>query len=239
IIFSDHSSHRVRRIDPQAVIHTVAGSDQYYYEGGFAGDNGPATAAKLSFDYGDVSGIAVNSSGDIYISDSQNNRVRAVFACVPLAAPVLTDLSTTTTAPTLNWRSVPAAFRYDVRVDTVSPPARIIASELTQTSFSPSNLAPGTKYFWSVTAKGDSFCPTQSTAQSAISIFTTAAGCGVGAFDLTAPADGANGSVSQLAWQAAANAGTYDLYLGTTNPPSLLESGLTTTTHAVPDIPGR
>ncbi|PYQ61175.1 MAG: hypothetical protein DMF58_05780, partial [Acidobacteria bacterium] len=238
LIFSDHSSHRVRRIDAQGVIHTVAGSDNFYYEGGFSGDNGPATEAKLSFDYGDASGIAVSPAGDVYVSDSQNNRVRAVFACVSVTAPALTAPTNASTTPTLTWSSVPGAFRYDVRVDTVSLPARVIASDLTETTFTPSNLAPGTKYFWTVTAKGDTFCPTASTATSAIVTFTTAAGCGVGAFDLTAPADGAT-SASQLSWQPAPGAGTYDLYLGTTTPPPLFESGITATTHSVPNIPGR
>ena len=131
------------------------------------------------------------------------------------------------------------AFRYDVRLDTNNPPVRVIASGLTETSFTPSNLAPNTKYFWSVTAKGDPFCPSVSTATSTVASFTTAAGCGAGAFDLVAPADNTTGSIASLNWSAASGAGTYDLYLGTTNPPPLFESGLTATTHSVPNIPGR
>ena len=241
LVFADHGSHRVRRVDTQGIVHTIAGSDQHYYEGGFSGDNGPATDAKLSFDYGDASGIAISPSGDIEFSDSQNNRVRAVFACVSVSAPQLTapagGAANTPTSPALTWSSVRGAFRYDLRVDTVSPPVRVIASDLTQTTFTPS-LAPGTQYFWSVTAKGDSFCPAVSTAASAIASFTTVAGCGAGAFDLIAPADGAT-SAAQLSWQASSGASTYDLYLGTNNPPPLFESGLTSTTHAVPNVPGK
>ncbi|HKB80548.1 MAG TPA: hypothetical protein VKH35_12620, partial [Thermoanaerobaculia bacterium] len=238
ILVADGSSHRVRRIDPAGIIHTVAGSDNFYYEGGFSGDNGRATEAKLSFDYGDLSGVAVAANGDLYLSDSQNNRVRAVFACVPVAAPSITNVPDGAASPTLEWSPVAGAFRYDVRLDIVTPPVRVIASDLTETSFAPANLAPGTTYFWNVTAKGDPFCAAVSAASSAVSSFTTAAGCSAGAFDLIAPADGAAGSIAALSWQPAAGAGTYDLHLGSTNPPPLFESGLTATTHAVPDIPG-
>ncbi len=41
---------------------------------GFAGDGGPATAAQLSF----PCGLAFDSSGNLYIADSSNNRVRKV-----------------------------------------------------------------------------------------------------------------------------------------------------------------
>ena len=237
IIYTDFARHRVRRIDTQGIIHTVAGSALFYYEGGFSGDNGPAKDARLSFDYGDAAGVAITPAGDIYFSDSQNNRVRAVFACVSVKAPTLINPANPTTAPALSWSAVNGAFRYDVRVDTVSPPVRVIASDVGQTTFTPS-LAPATKYFWSVTAKGDPFCSPVSTADSAISTFTTASGCGIGSFDLTSPADGAT-SATQLSWQPAPGAGTYDLYLGTNTPPPLFESGITGTTHAVPNVPGQ
>ena len=235
LMVADRSSHRIRRIDAQGVIHTVAGSDQFYYEGGFAGDNGPATAAKLSFDYGDTSGIAIDAAGDVYLSDSQNNRVREVFACVSVSAPQLTAVPDGAAAPRLAWSAVAGAFRYDVRLDTVSPPVRVIATDLTETSFSPANLQPGTKYFWSVTAKGDSFCPTPSTASSAVSSFTTAAGCGAGAFDTAGPADGAqnvDAATLRLSWQPSAGADTHDVYYGPTNPPPLLASGIAQTSYA-------
>ena len=237
ILFTDFGSERLRRIDAQDNIHTVAGSSTYYSEGGFSGDNGPAKDAKLGFGYYDVAGIATSLAGDIYFSDTGNNRVRAVFACVTVAAPQLIDPPTATISPKLSWNAVKGAFGYDVKVDTSNPPQRLIASDLTETTFTPS-LAPGTKYFWSVTAKGDKFCPSVSTAASAVSTFTTPSGCGVASFDLVTPADGAT-SATQLTWQAAAGARTYDLYLGSTSPPPLLESGLTSTTHAVPNVPGQ
>ena len=227
---ADNAGSRLRVIDlATSTINTVAGSGSN--DADFLGDNGPAKDAKLNFPF-HSSGVGVDRTGNLFISDSNNNRLRAVFACVAVAAPTLTTPSNgatnASTAPSLAWSSVAGAFRYDVRMDTVSPPVRVIASDLTETSFTPSNLAPGTKYFWSVTATGDTFCPTLSTASSAISSFTTATGCGTGSFDIIAPAEGAtnvNASALTLAWNASPGAGSYDVYLGATNPPPLVASG--------------
>ena len=65
--------HRVRKIDlVRGVITTVAGNGQE----GFAGDGGQAVAATLSF----PAGVAVDPSGDLYIADTGNNRIREVAA---------------------------------------------------------------------------------------------------------------------------------------------------------------
>src|SRR5580704_11514067 len=53
--------------DTSYTIDTVAGSS-------FVGDNGPATSALL-FQAG---GIASDTSGNLYVSDAQNNRVRKI-----------------------------------------------------------------------------------------------------------------------------------------------------------------
>jgi len=54
------------------IIRTFAGSDQ----GGFGGDNGAATNASLNH----PAGIAIDSSGNVYFSDTNNHRVRKVTA---------------------------------------------------------------------------------------------------------------------------------------------------------------
>ena len=63
--------YRVRRIDgATGTISTVAGTG----ERGFDGDGGPATEAQL----GEIRGLAVDGSGDLYVADYGNDRVRMV-----------------------------------------------------------------------------------------------------------------------------------------------------------------
>ncbi len=56
----------------QYVISTIAGNNSL--GPGYSGDGGPATAAQLNF----PAGIAVDKSGNLYIADGLNNRVRKV-----------------------------------------------------------------------------------------------------------------------------------------------------------------
>ena len=62
--------HRVRKISPSGIISRVAGTGL----GGFSGDGGPATAAQLN----EPSSIAVDTSGNIYIADLANFRIRKI-----------------------------------------------------------------------------------------------------------------------------------------------------------------
>ncbi len=64
------NSHRVRRINPLGIISSVAGNGM----AGFAGDGGPATNARLN----GPTGIALDTIGNIYVSDGQNNRIRRI-----------------------------------------------------------------------------------------------------------------------------------------------------------------
>jgi trimeric autotransporter adhesin len=70
IYIADGSHHRIRKVNPEGIITTVAGNGTQ----GFSGDGGAATAASLNF----PNSIAINSSGELYISDSNNNRIRKV-----------------------------------------------------------------------------------------------------------------------------------------------------------------
>jgi hypothetical protein len=63
-------SNRIRKITPDGIITTVAGSGI----AGFAGDGGPATDAQLN----QPTGVVVDAAGGILIADQHNYRVRRV-----------------------------------------------------------------------------------------------------------------------------------------------------------------
>jgi len=235
LYIADHDHHSVRKVAAQTkTISTVAGSALAYFFGDFGGDNGAATAAKMNLGY-ELSGIAVNAAGDLFVSDSINNRVRAVYACRSLEPAILANpADTVSRSPSLSWHAVAGAFRYDLFVDTVNPPVKLAAADLADTSFTLSNLLPATNYFWRVVAKGDAFCTPRATSTSAVARFTTSGSCALGTFDTIAPANGANvQSPVTLNWQPLSGAATYDVFLGPANPPSLFASGITATSLQV------
>ncbi|WP_456044113.1 NHL domain-containing protein [Streptomyces rubiginosohelvolus] len=72
VYVSEFGGHRVRRIGPDGVISTIAGTGA----AGSAGDGGPAAKAQLNSPYG----VTVDSTGVLYIADSGQHRVRRVEA---------------------------------------------------------------------------------------------------------------------------------------------------------------
>lgn len=62
----------VLQISPAGVVTTVAGMSP---QAGFAGDGGPATQALLN----GPSAVAFDAAGNLYITDTGNNRIRKVF----------------------------------------------------------------------------------------------------------------------------------------------------------------
>ena len=70
---SDPSNCVIRKVAAgTGVITTVAGTGMY----GFSGDHGPAGSAQLSY----PRGVAVDAAGNLYISDTDNLRIREVSA---------------------------------------------------------------------------------------------------------------------------------------------------------------
>ncbi len=67
---ADSRNNRIRRVDPSGTISTIAGLGRP----GFGGDNGPAIAAQLNF----PAAVAVSSTGNLYIADADNHRIRRV-----------------------------------------------------------------------------------------------------------------------------------------------------------------
>ena len=76
-VYTSHAANsRIRRVRPDGVVQTVAGSGPGSGEGGagFAGDGGPADKAKL-FSPAD---LKFNAVGQLYVADSGNTRVRLI-----------------------------------------------------------------------------------------------------------------------------------------------------------------
>ena len=80
LYISEASSNRIRKVDTNGIISTVAGSGAL----GFGGDDGPATEAKLNY----PQGVAIGPDGALYISDTGNNRIRRVELAAPGASAV-------------------------------------------------------------------------------------------------------------------------------------------------------
>ena len=70
LYIADFAFARVRKVTPAGTITTVAGNGV----NGFSGDGGLATSAELS----SPTGVAVDSSGNLYIADGPNARIRRV-----------------------------------------------------------------------------------------------------------------------------------------------------------------
>ncbi len=70
VYIADTSNQRIRQINLAGTISTIAGNGT----SGFAGDNGPAASAQVSF----PSALAVDASGFVYIADTGNQRVRKI-----------------------------------------------------------------------------------------------------------------------------------------------------------------
>jgi len=71
LYISEFGGSRVRKVAPNGLISTAAGTGI----AGYYGDGGPATAAQLCY----PAGLALDRQGNLYIADSQNQRVRKIL----------------------------------------------------------------------------------------------------------------------------------------------------------------
>jgi sugar lactone lactonase YvrE len=73
LYITDSDNHLIRKWNPRTkVITSIAGNGAAQ----FAGDGGPAAAASLNYPFG----VAVGRSGNLYIADTFNHRIRMVVA---------------------------------------------------------------------------------------------------------------------------------------------------------------
>ena len=88
LYIADMGNNRIRKVDASGTISTIAGNGDH----GFSGDGGPATRASMSH----PENVSVDASGNLYIADSENNRIRKVDASgiiSTVAGRGITDIS--------------------------------------------------------------------------------------------------------------------------------------------------
>jgi sugar lactone lactonase YvrE len=122
---ADYNNQRVRKVDTNGIITTVAGRGPSGYDSGsYSGDGGAATNASLY----QPRGVACDASGNLYIGDSFNNRVREVdlagHPALTLNNIGATNAGNYTVIVTSPYGSVTSA----VATLTVTIPPQIIAS---------------------------------------------------------------------------------------------------------------
>jgi trimeric autotransporter adhesin len=84
IYIADTSNYRIRMVTSSTgIITTVAGDGTI----GYKGDGGPATSAGLYYPYG----VTVDASGNIYIADTSNYRIRLVTRSTGIITTVAGD----------------------------------------------------------------------------------------------------------------------------------------------------
>ena len=90
VYIADYNNDRIRKITVSTgVISTIAGTGVESY----GGDNGQATSAAIK----QCIGVAVDSSGNVYIADTGNHRIRKVT----VSTGVITTIAGTGTCATL------------------------------------------------------------------------------------------------------------------------------------------
>lgn len=82
LFIADYGNSRIRKVDAvTGLITTIAGNGV----AAFGGDGGIATSARLQY----PNGVAITPTGDIYIADTNNHRVRKVDATTGIISTVV------------------------------------------------------------------------------------------------------------------------------------------------------
>lgn len=132
---SDTGNQRVRMVNASGTITTIAGNGA----AGFAGDGGTATAAALNMNapVAQESGIAVDTAGNVFVVDGNNDRIRKIWAAAPSFVLSSTSLSFNAAAGTST------AATQQVSVAGSLPGLSMTAAASTQTGGSWLTASPG------------------------------------------------------------------------------------------------
>ena len=148
LYIADTGNHRIRRVDASGIITTIAGTG----EPGFSGDGGPAADAQLASPYA----LALDGSGNLYVADLGNYRIRVLTQASPLSPP--TELKATLVSYNgvdLAWQDNSegeAGFRVQRRVDGADDWVEIAKTAANTSAFSDTGVEPTTTYHYRVQA---------------------------------------------------------------------------------------
>jgi sugar lactone lactonase YvrE len=149
---ADQGNSTIRKITPAAWgVYTI---------GGTAGVIGSADGLGVAAQFSRVGGIAVSSSGTVFVADSYNNRISmGVFVTPPVVVTAAAS-SVTGTGATLNGTVNATGFSTAVSFDygltgaygstVVGTPTPVTGSSATGVSAAISGLSPGTLYHYRV-----------------------------------------------------------------------------------------
>ena len=148
VYLADTGNHRIRRVDTSGIITTIAGTG----EPGYGGDGGPAAEAQLASPIA----LAVDGSGNIYIADLGNYRIRVLTRASSLSPPTkLTVTVVSYNGIDLAWQDNSdgeTGFMVQRRVDGSDDWVEIGTAAANATLFSDSGLEPTTTYHYRVRA---------------------------------------------------------------------------------------
>jgi len=109
VYVADSNNHRIRRVTPQGVVTTIAGVGLGGVLGsGYLDSQGVGTDVKFN----NPTGVAVSDDGNLYVTDSSNNRIRKIV----IATQVVTTLAGSGDASSEDGTGASAKFYYPVGV---------------------------------------------------------------------------------------------------------------------------
>ena len=155
LYIADTGHHHIRRMDPEGIITTIAGARNIlgYAYGGYNGESGPALEVELNSPIG----LAVEAAGRIYVTDSQNHRVR-VLSRPPRPPTGLTATAVSWSAIRLAWKDnseSEAGFGVQRRIAGSSDWVDIGVVAANTITYSDTGLDPSTTYYYRVIAFDD------------------------------------------------------------------------------------